>query len=137
MKSLIKTNNEFEKSEERRKTSNYKITSDKQIEQLKLESKKSEEVITSPKKKLMNNFFKDNPKNQQKLRVEIDMPSNQDNQLKYSIITNSSEGQKIIYLKKKDHSKDPSPDPHEGLNRFIEEGEITQKPKSVKKAPIK
>lgn len=74
---------------------------------------------------------------QHKLKVEIDLPSSQDNQLKYSLITNSSDGQKIIYLKKKDHSKDPSIDPEEGLNRFIEEGEIIQKPKSVKKAPIK
>lgn len=62
LNSMLKSNNEVEKVEEKKKSSNYKINSDKDIDKLKLESKKSEEIITSPKKKLMNNFVNDNPK---------------------------------------------------------------------------
>ena len=73
-----------------------------------------------------------------KLKVEIDLPLKEENQLKYSITTTSSDGQKIIYLKqKKENSKENSTDNDDVINKFIEEGEFTQKPKSVKKAPIK
>lgn len=93
--------------------------------------------ITPVKKKQVNNFFEGKNK-LNKLKVEIELPVKEENQLKYSITTTSSDNQKIIYLKqKKKDSKEDATDPEEILNRFVEEGDIVIKPKSIKKAPVK
>ena len=101
-------------------------------------SKEKEDNNATPiKRKQINNFFEGKGKIS-KLKVEIDLPLKEENQLKYSITTTSSDGQRIIYLKqKKKSSKDDNIDPEEVLNKFVEEGDIVLKPKSVKKAPIK
>lgn len=57
------------------------------------------------------------------MKVEIDLPSNEDNHLKYSLITNSSDGNKIIYLRKKDNS-DEAFDTEDAINKYAEEGDI-------------
>lgn len=70
--------------------------------------------------------------------MEIDLPSQEDNnKLKYSLITTSSDGKKIIYLKKKDNSKETSTDPDDVISKFVEDGEISKKPKNVKRKQIK
>ena len=62
IKSITKPYNENDKVEEKKKSTNYKIVEDEWVEKFKLESKKSEELINSLKKKLINNFVNDNPK---------------------------------------------------------------------------
>jgi hypothetical protein len=52
-------------------------------------------------------------------------------------LTNSSDGKKIIYLKKKDRSKERSMDPDDALQKYVDECEIHPQLKKVKKAPIK
>ena len=107
----------------------------------KYESKKSEENIVSKKKRLINNLVEGKKKKIEKLKVEIDLPSADENHLKYSLITNSSDGQKIIYLRKKDGSKDGSKesslDPEEAISKYAENGDLSKVTKKVKKAPIK
>lgn len=89
-------------------------------------------------KKLVNNYIEPKSIKPSKLKVEIDLPVNSnENQLKYSILTNSSDGQKIIYLRKKDSSKEKLIDLDEAMQKYAEEGEITQNLKRVKKAPMK
>lgn len=87
-------------------------------------------------KKLINNYMENN-KNTEKFKVEIDLPVSEENQQKYSLITNSSDGKKIIYLKKKDASKERSIDPEDAINKYAENGDLTQNVKRTKKAPIK
>lgn len=99
-------------------------------------SKKSNDDLRT-KKQLTNNYRETKRKKLGKIKVEIDLPTNEENQLKYSLITNSSDGQKIIYLKKKDNSKERSTDPEDVINKFNEEGEITHDPKRTKKIPVK
>lgn len=94
-------------------------------------------MILQRNKKLINNYVDAKKNRIGKLKVEIDLPTQDENTLKYSLITNSSDGQKIIYLKKKDSSKERSIDPEDAINKYAEEGEIVQKPSRVKKAPIK
>jgi hypothetical protein len=128
------------------KKTTYKPYYDRNRMQANLLSKKG----LLPKRPIVNNYV---PKrNNDKIKVEIDLPMyNEENQLKYSLLTNSSEGQKIIYLKRKDGSKETSKesskdnskesskdrhDPEEAINRFNEGGDIIKK-RTAKKAPIK
>lgn len=85
----------------------------------------------------MNNYIEPKRHKLEKLKVEIDLPMQDENQLKYSLITNSSDGQKIIYLKKKDSSKEKLMDMDEEIHKYTDEGEITHNSKRIKKAPIK
>lgn len=101
----------------------------------KYESKKSQESIP-PRKKLPNTQIEKKRK-RGKLKVEIDLPTNEENHLKYSLITNSSDGQKIIYLKKKDGSKESSLDPEEAISRYAEDGDLPKTAKKACKKPIK
>jgi hypothetical protein len=72
-----------------------------------------------------------------KFKVEIDLPVQDETQLKYSLITNSSDGQKIIYLKKKETSKERSIDPEDAISKYAEDGDLTHNMKKTKKAPVK
>ena len=101
-----------------------------------MESKKSGEDLRV-NKILLNNYVDPKTNLGSQFKVEIDLPVKDENQLKYSLITNSSDGQKIIYLKKKDSSKERLADLDEAMQKYAEEGEITQNLRRVKKAPIK
>lgn len=93
-----------------------------------------------PKRTMVNNYI-EHKRKIGKLKVEIDLPMQDENQLKYSLITNSSDGQKIIYLKKKDGSalgsKDGSAERDEVFHKYAQEGEITFKATHCKKVPVK
>jgi hypothetical protein len=93
--------------------------------------------MASPKAKLIDNYVQTKTAKLEKLKVEIDLPCQEDTQFKYSLITNSSDGKKIIYLKKKDNSKERSLDPEEALQKYAEDGDITHPPKKSKNIPIK
>lgn len=94
------------------------------------------------KKPMVNNYV---PKRvRDKIKVEIGLPlKTEENQLKYSLLTNSSDGQKIIYLKRKDgsredskeNSKDRDKEHDEPIHKF-EDVTITAK-NVTKKAPAK
>ena len=99
-------------------------------------SKESNDADT-PKQKLLDNYVKSKRKKLEKLKVEIDLPWTDETQLRYSLLTNSSDGKKIIYLKKKDRSKERSMDPDDALQKYVDECEIHPQLKKVKKAPIK
>jgi hypothetical protein len=114
-----------------------KKTGLKPYAEIKLPSSKQSDWMASPKAKLIDNYVQTKTAKLEKLKVEIDLPCQEDTQFKYSLITNSSDGKKIIYLKKKDNSKERSLDPEEALQKYAEDGDITHPPKKSKNIPIK
>lgn len=106
---------------------------DKDSQRKKLPTKKVN-LVGYPQKPLESKI-RDKPL--RKFKVEIDLPVQDETQLKYSLITNSSDGQKIIYLKKKEASKERSIDPEDAISKYAEDGDIIHNMKKAKKAPVK
>jgi len=86
---------------------------------------------------MRNNYVGGKRKIIEKLKVEIDLPTAEETHLKHSLITNSSDGAKIIYLRKKDGSKESSLDPESAINKYVEEGNLQKSVKKTKKKTIK